>query len=392
MKSERTKILLAIIASLLVHLLIAAFLAIWESLPLHQAISAAGVEPEPTPEPIEITVQSLLAKVQPVAATPTLIISDGLAESEEAPENAAFQSDKNMKAASGAPATGDAPLPSQEGTDRTDVLAFETKRYTPHLPGIAPSAPAPESQPAVTPAPKAIPTPEATPTPKPVPVATPTPQPIQRAATPIPAPSAEPRPTLISSEATHTIARLSPPRPDQVADPIYAPTPISRDSPMPTPRTMAKPTPLPLHTPAPAMAPEPAIPQPRTNPSKYQPTTEKTRVEGSISNRGPAGVDARATPLGRYQKAVHDAVGSRWHYHVEARSDLIGVGRARIKFYIRPDGRVEDAELVSNTSTATFGSISLQSVVEAKIPPIPEEISYMLENGRMELTFNFSYY
>src|SRR5205085_1182244 len=51
---------------------------------------------------------------------------------------------------------------------------------------------------------------------------------------------------------------------------------------------------------------------PQTPKSSYQQYKERTRLAGAITNRGISAVNAVGTPLGRYQKKLFDAVGSRW--------------------------------------------------------------------------------
>ncbi len=63
-----------------------------------------------------------------------------------------------------------------------------------------------------------------------------------------------------------------------------------------------------------------APPQPsRPQTPGFQPERRVTRLTGGITNRGRASVDAIGTPLGRYKKAISDAIGSRWYYYVTTR-------------------------------------------------------------------------
>ena len=102
---------------------------------------------------------------------------------------------------------------------------------------------------------------------------------------------------------------------------------------------------------------------------------------------------AIGTPRGRFEKAVQDAVGSRWYYYVRQRGDLINIGTDEIRFYVRPDGKVEDVHVIRNSSNETLASTSLQSIIEADIPPMPDELAPLLTQDRMEFTmsFNFTY-
>ena len=114
-------------------------------------------------------------------------------------------------------------------------------------------------------------------------------------------------------------------------------------------------------------------------------------MQGNINNRGRSSIAALGTPQGRFEKAVQDAVGSRWYYYVRERGDLINIGTVQIKFYVRPDRKVEDGRVVRNSSNETLASTSLQSIIEANIPPMPEDLAPLLTGDRMEFTMNFTF-
>ncbi len=124
--------------------------------------------------------------------------------------------------------------------------------------------------------------------------------------------------------------------------------------------------------------------------SGFQPETRVTRIRGNISNRGKASVDAAATPLGRYKKMVSDAIGSRWYYYVNNQIGLLNIGTVDIRFTVSPDGKVGGVKVVSNTSNESFASVSINSIIEAEIPPIPEEVAKLLDNGRLEIDYSFT--
>jgi len=124
--------------------------------------------------------------------------------------------------------------------------------------------------------------------------------------------------------------------------------------------------------------------------SGFQSETRVTRLRGSISNRGRASVEANATPLGRYKKAVSDAIGSRWYYYVKSQMGLMNIGTVDIRFTILPNGKVKAPQILNNTSNESFASVSLSAILQAEIPPIPPEVEAVLENGRIEIDYSFS--
>jgi TonB family protein len=158
---------------------------------------------------------------------------------------------------------------------------------------------------------------------------------------------------------------------------------------------MLRPMPTPLPTPPPTPSrKEQTIPRRQSAPATaYRQEQRMTRMQGNINNRGRSSIAALGTPQGRFEKAVQDAVGSRWYYYVRERGDLINIGTVQIRFYVRADGKVEDVKVLRNSSNETLASTSLQSIIEANIPPMPEDLAPMFSEDRMEFTmsFNFTY-
>src|SRR5271155_4254434 len=129
--SDRNKILLALVVSVLLHLLGILGLMTWASL----RSSAHSTLPANL-GPIVVTVTPLAKKPEPVVREiaqpsppppPMQIDSDGLAKADTTPVQPLFESDINSRAASRLPPSGLAPLPSQEGKERL-FPHFETKK------------------------------------------------------------------------------------------------------------------------------------------------------------------------------------------------------------------------------------------------------------------------
>jgi TonB family protein len=234
--------------------------------------------------------------------------------------------------------------------------------------------------PAATPAPAPAPTPQValtdeqpTPTPAPTPEITPSDQQFAMLRPmPKPTPAPEPKVSPPAEEATPTPV----PTPEQVV-PSDEELAMLRQMPTPTPSRRVQRTPQRQSAP----------------PTAYRQEQRITRMQGNINNRGRSSIAALGTPQGRFEKAVQDAIGSRWYYYVRERSDLINIGTVQIKFYVRPNGKVEDVKVLRNSSNETLASTSLQSIIEANIPPMPDELSPLLSGDRMEFTmsFNFTY-
>ncbi len=339
-KRERRLVWWAIIASLFVHVIVALSLASFNN--------AFGPTPIEEDKPVELTMVDLSATPPPSKpVNPPFMATEK--ESAEEPKEKTFESNANSIAASNLPASGDAPLPSQEGKEKPFV-DLQTHDYSLASKG---SPPQPEAK--VTPPPS-------------------TPAPTAR-------PSATPRPTVAPTASPEPIAT---PAPEQFA--MLRPTP---PPPIRNPDE-AEGTPAPEIPPtAPPVTSRPLPPQPS---SAYQPQKQETRIRGRISNRGQSAVNAVGTPLGRYQKMVSDAIGSRWYYYMNDRMDLVSVGTAHVEAEVDSHGKIKNLRVLSNNSNEAFANICLQSFQEAQIPPIPPDLIATLPEGRLPVDIFFTTY
>jgi TonB family protein len=314
----RWKVVGALIVSLIVHLLLALIVA--SALSFRPPVFA----PQPDETPVELTLVTP-PEEQP-KQKPSYVETSDSQRTDKPPEAAPFESDKDTGAASPLAASGDAPVPTQEGQENFG-LSFENKEYTAG-PQARPSTPAVQPQEASAPEPKAEPTAEPTSTPQP----------------------------------KTEVALLEPPKPKS------------------TPRPQ----------PAKAVERQKEQPQQVPQPPGYQPQTRITRIRGNISNRGRSAVSATATPLGRYKKMLSDAIGSRWYFYVSDKITLLNVGTVEIRFVVRESGKVERVQVLRNSSNESFAACSVRAIMEAEIPPIPKELVPMLESGRIEIEYSFT--
>jgi outer membrane biosynthesis protein TonB len=332
--SESRKILWAVLASLFIHLLVAFSLATF----------SGRLAPLPVVEdkPAELTIVNIMPTPAPVPKNAQFMETQESKKSAEAPKEKTFESNANSIAASQLPATGDSVLPSQEGKDRP-FPNLETQAASIGL----------EAQP---PQPTPAPSTTSTPQPSQTPLSTATPPP----STPTPPPSTPTPPT------------------DQLAMLMATPPPAIT----PSEELAASPT------------PESAMPTPQATPvqpeSSYRPYLEQTRTRGSITNRGASAVNAVGTPLGRYQKMIYDSIGSRWLYYTKKQGDLIAIGTAHVTFAVDRDGHIQNLKMSSNSSNEAFANVCLESIQQAKAPPIPEDVFDVLPSEGLVFDISFT--
>jgi outer membrane biosynthesis protein TonB len=170
--------------------------------------------------------------------------------------------------------------------------------------------------------------------------------------------------------------------PQEKAKPLAVPQPTLQ----PAPLTAAEQFAMLTAKPSPAVQPSTA---PASVQSAYRALKERTRISGRITNRGIASVNALGTPLGRYQKFLVDAIGSRWYAFVDRQADLISIGTTRVVFVVDRSGRVKNLKVVENTANEALANVCIQSIQEAQFPPMSDDLAATLPADGLPMDIPF---
>jgi len=146
----------------------------------------------------------------------------------------------------------------------------------------------------------------------------------------------------------------------------------------------------PIAAPPPSAKPTPPLPQQPS--STYRREQSKTLLQGNISNRGIASVNALGTPLGRYQKLVGDAIGSRWYGLVDHNRDRVNIGTVHVEFVVDRSGHITKLRILENSADESFSNLCLESVQDARLPPIPDELAATLPSDGLPADMRFTIY
>jgi hypothetical protein len=331
-RSERQKILWAVLLSLLLHLVVGV------------SIASFGDKLQPSlPEeekPVELTIVDLAPKPTPMTApksTPFIETTEQT-ETKEEPKEKTFESNANSIAASELPALGIAPIPTQEGKE-LPTMDFTNRQHALEREGVQPQ-------------PSSRPPPEASITPRATPEATAAQSPI---ATPPSTPEPTPTPTPTPTPSAELLAMF------RATPPPAARTPGPENE---------------IRSPPPKASPAP-VSHPRTT-SAYRREQVQERMAGNISKRGVSSVNAVGTPLGRYEKSVYDSIGKRWYALCDANRDRVDIGTVHVQFVVAPNGKINDIKVTSGGTSESFANLCLQSIQEAKPEAIPEDVMAVL--------------
>ena len=405
--AKNNDVQIAIAVSVVIHLLLLS-LAVWEmGRGLASRLAAPVPEPDVEEEVTLVYAEMILPPPEPPKQEPKTFIRTSQNTTADAPPvKADFVSDRNTVAASEKPPdpAGDTPMPTQDGIDKP-MLELADRDYKDGEIKEDGATPVPMNPPA--PVAAAALDPVRTPTPPSPPPAPPAPPP------PPPAPVLEmakaepvtPLEAMMKERDESDAARLSldrlpmevrkgevlePPPMREVEPPVPVPTPAQEPPPaleMRAPSADAVPRAVPVPDPVSKTA-GPA------DPDSFSPFTRTSKVKGTLSNRGEAAVNAAETPVGRYMRQVTGAVEKKWHRLRRTNADAVTYGSLKLRFYVLPDGSVLPPNVLSNPKDADARMVdfTLRAVMEAEIPPIPQDLLPLLEGQRLEVEYDVLIY
>lgn len=393
----------ALLWSVVLHLLAVALAAVpvvrravasWQSAAVERAAEMASAVPE-VPREIEVVVPEIVAVPAASEEPERFIRTDGLAEAKPDPGKSRFISDRDTRAASSAPADPASAegMISQEGIDipvveviRADQSNGEEETQppgpdqAPALTAASPAAPALREPLESTPAEESPPSPTPSPTP-PAPAT-----PARSAAPPPPA-----RETVaLMKESDVALAKVDADEPPPEAKYFVE---KKSDPPRPTPAMrepeVAEAAPRPRATPPP---PRPASAA-TTPPAGFSSQRQPTQMRGTISNQGPASVDAENTPTGRYMKQVTSAIEREWHRKRLLNRDFVTYGTIQLVFYVNAKGQVLDLSIKNRKgANPVMQDFTLNAVLDAKIPPMPPGLTDILDQERLQISYDIIVY
>ncbi len=203
---------------------------------------------------------------------------------------------------------------------------------------------------------------------------------------PLPSQTGKDRPFMDLETHQHSLETKGA-QPQPSAAPQEHPKPSTAPQAQPAPVTAAEQFAMLTQRPTPAAEPSAASQQAR---SAYRAQKERTRISGRITNHGVSSVNALGTPLGRYQKFLLDAIGSRWYAFVEQKRDLINIGTTRVVFVVDRDGHVKNLKIIENTGNETLANVCIQAVQDAQLPPMPDDLATTLPPEGLDMDIPFT--
>ncbi len=126
--------------------------------------------------------------------------------------------------------------------------------------------------------------------------------------------------------------------------------------------------------------------------SGFSPEERQNVINGSLARAGQNAVDAEETALGRYKKAVRDAISSTWHRYRQENGEFVTWGILKIEFTVEANGGVKNLQITKNEANAILAEFSLKAIREAKLPPMPEDVAKSVGSQGLVIQYDIIIY
>jgi len=126
--------------------------------------------------------------------------------------------------------------------------------------------------------------------------------------------------------------------------------------------------------------------------SGFSPEERQNVINGSLTRAGQNAVDAEETALGRYKKAVRDAISSTWHRYRQENGEFVTWGILKIEFTVEANGGVKNLQITKNEANAILAEFSLKAIREAELPPMPEDVAKSVGSQGLVIQYDIIIY
>lgn len=120
--------------------------------------------------------------------------------------------------------------------------------------------------------------------------------------------------------------------------------------------------------------------------------TRRRKLRGTLSNQGAPSFDAKATPTGKYLAQVTREIERKWRAQVDQHRDFFSFATLRVTFKIDKSGTVHDLKISRAEANAVIKDFTLSAILEAELPPIPEDLWDILEGEQIQMSYDVVIY
>lgn len=146
-------------------------------------------------------------------------------------------------------------------------------------------------------------------------------------------------------------------------------------------------------------APAEAAPDETGNPADaglfadgFSPDELQNVTNGTLTNVGQNAVDAEGTAAGAYKKKVKQEISRMWHRYRVQHGDFVTYGILKLECRVDRHGKVHDLRVVENDANSVLAEFSLKAILDADLPPMPDDVAAELGPMGLELKYDIIIY
>lgn len=124
----------------------------------------------------------------------------------------------------------------------------------------------------------------------------------------------------------------------------------------------------------------------------FSPEEMQSTTNGTLTNLGQNAVDAEGTEVGKYKNQVRQIIAKKWHQYRMENQAAVTWGILKLKCRVDRHGKVHGLRIVENKANTMLADFSLRAILDAKLPPMPEEVAAELGKGGLELNYDIIIY
>ena len=124
----------------------------------------------------------------------------------------------------------------------------------------------------------------------------------------------------------------------------------------------------------------------------FQTFTRKNATNGTLSNLGENGVDAEESAAGRYEASVRQAIAKKWHSLRAKNGDFVTYSFLKLRCRVDRNGKVHDLEVVEKKANSVVTSFSLEAIMKADLPKMPDDVAVEYGPTGLELNYDIFIY
>ena len=119
--------------------------------------------------------------------------------------------------------------------------------------------------------------------------------------------------------------------------------------------------------------------------------SERTQIQGGVSNKGRLGFDVQGSKFGAYDAAFIDAVRERW-FQILDNVSVNQVGEVQLEFNLASDGRITDMTVKKSNVNSALTLYCQSAIIDpSKYAEWPREMRREIGSDLRKITFTFYY-